>query len=636
MKISILAAGIATLTALIPLQAGTPKEASLSVLAAAAASGQKEAIARLRQAGQPGLDALIHRSSDLIQSMRSGDTPLSNPNAGKVRQLLDAVAQQRDAYASGLFWYTDFEAAKAAAKASGKRILSLRMLGRLDEEFSCANSRFFRTALYANRDVSTYLKDNYILHWKSVRPVPRITIDMGDGRRIERTITGNSIHYVLNADGVVLDALPGLYGPAAFLDALRRADSLANVNPQENRSGYANFHAQAAVEISRRWLADLGRVGETGGTVPAAAAPAAPVLSAGNLPVTFLPSATLAAGRAASKFGPEGPILRQMMPDGRLIFNSGPGPTPIGNGVLVVSNTTAGAAKNPEPITLGDRSAARLAHPISLTPSAISIPKTPTPTAMQAAPVAVSKSAGEVPILRRMNHGTIEERWPGPALPNVSLKNLETADTPAARLAQPISLTVPAPRILLPTATQAAPRALSKGIMETPILRQTMPDAKILLETAPPPAASSTGTLTERTTPALWKKLAEFHLSDAQLDEASRRFMMSKLPAARVSRAERSAGRALDASSPFARTLQNFEASMAEDTVRNEYLLHSQIHQWLATNPQLARDVEAMNSKVYAELFLTPNQDAWLGLVPENIYTALDDDGCPLDGGRSR
>ena len=75
------------------------------------------------------------------------------------------------------------------------------MLGKLTDEFSCANSRFFRTALYANKEISDYLRDNFVLHWQSVRPVPRVTVDFGDGRKLERTITGNSAHYVLDAAG---------------------------------------------------------------------------------------------------------------------------------------------------------------------------------------------------------------------------------------------------------------------------------------------------------------------------------------------------------------------------------------------------------------------------------------------------
>ena len=70
--------------------------------------------------------------------------------------------------------------------------------------------------LYSNADVSEYLKDHYVLHWKSVRPVPKVTIDYGDGRKLERTLTGNSIHYILDSEGRPIDAIPGLYGPFAF------------------------------------------------------------------------------------------------------------------------------------------------------------------------------------------------------------------------------------------------------------------------------------------------------------------------------------------------------------------------------------------------------------------------------------
>jgi len=115
---------------------------------------------------------------------------------------------QKDAYASHLYWYTDLDEAKRAAKAQNKPILTLRLLGNLNEEFSCANSRLFRAVLYPNSDVSKFLRENYILHWKSVRPAPRVTIDFGDGRKLERTITGNSAHYVLDADTGAVEGEP--------------------------------------------------------------------------------------------------------------------------------------------------------------------------------------------------------------------------------------------------------------------------------------------------------------------------------------------------------------------------------------------------------------------------------------------
>ena len=39
------------------------------------------------------------------------------------------------------------------------------------------------------------------------------------------------------------------------------------------------------------------------------------------------------------------------------------------------------------------------------------------------------------------------------------------------------------------------------------------------------------------------------------------------------------------------------------------------------------RDVDQLNQRIYAELFLTPDADPWLGLVDENVYTGIRDGG---------
>jgi hypothetical protein len=175
--------------------------------------------------GPGGLNLIFEENLPAIDAMREGlarNEP-SRPEWDRLRAALDSVARQRDAAWSGLYWYTDLTAAKKAADATGRPILSLRLLGNLDEELSCANSRFFRTVLYANAAISSELRHNWIVHWESVRPVPKITIDYGDGRKLERTITGNSLHYVLTNDGRVIDVLPGLWGPRDFLREIERA-----------------------------------------------------------------------------------------------------------------------------------------------------------------------------------------------------------------------------------------------------------------------------------------------------------------------------------------------------------------------------------------------------------------------------
>jgi len=203
--------------------AGSRTSAELATLAVSDdASASVPAIAELRAMGSVGLDALfVKYATDIGTLTKTGE---STDSWKRIANALDAVAMQKDAYTSHLYWYTDLEEAKRAAKAQKKPILTLRLLGNLNEEFSCANSRLFRAVLYSNSTVSKYLRDNYILHWKSVRPAPRITIDFGDGRKIERTITGNSIHYVLDANGTVIDAIPGLYTPAAFLKYVTQAN----------------------------------------------------------------------------------------------------------------------------------------------------------------------------------------------------------------------------------------------------------------------------------------------------------------------------------------------------------------------------------------------------------------------------
>ena len=78
---------------------------------------------------------------------------------------------------------------------------------------------------------------------------------------------------------------------------------------------------------------------------------------------------------------------------------------------------------------------------------------------------------------------------------------------------------------------------------------------------------------------------------------------------------------------PILRIVRAFEDAMTLDTVRNEYLLHRRIHEQFADKTALTTNVDALNEWVYAELFLTPSSDPWLGLAPRDIYTALDGDG---------
>ena len=111
---------------------------------------------------------------------------------------------------------------------------------------------------------------------------------------------------------------------------------------------------------------------------------------------------------------------------------------------------------------------------------------------------------------------------------------------------------------------------------------------------------------------AAWKKIAKLHSKVAILDERSIALIKRQNPTL--------------GDEDMRRLLRKFQELIALDTVRNEYLLHSKLYAWLMRDP-VRNDVEKLNEKVYASLFLTPSSDPWLGLFSTDVYTALDNGG---------
>jgi hypothetical protein len=387
------------------------------------------AIAELRSLGPEGLQTLLEVNGQQIGQYLANPTLAATPEWLRLTAALDAVSQQRNSYLSGLYWYTDMAQARKASVASGKPILSLRLLGKLTDELSCANSRFFRTVLYSNEEVASALRDRFILHWETVRPVPLITIDFGDGRKLVRTITGNSIHYILDPEGRLIDALPGLYGPNAFLTGLGEAETILkriHESKPENREGLlANYYRARINRISVNWLNDVKKIG----------------------------------------------------------------------------------GKEPEGVM-------------------------------------------------------IERDQNGDAL-------------------------------------SVAPLAVSKAMTETTMLRAMIYVSEAL------------GRITDE---EAWKKIAALHRDDAQLDQRS------------IGLIKRQTQGLPDAAKSLKRLLQTFQESVALDTIRNEYRLHTKLYSWLIVDRGRS-DLVALNEKIYAELFLTPRSDPWLGLLPGDVYTGLDNGG---------
>jgi hypothetical protein len=158
--------------------------------------------------------------------------------------------------------------------------------------------------------VSQFLRENFILHWKSVRPVPRVTIDFGDGRKVERTLTGNSIHYVLDSDGRPIDAIPGLYGPAAFVKVLNQVLTAFRSIPPPGPAREASlraYHQSAKEAAAAEFKAEIRRSGARLNPEPASE----------SFAFLSLPDAVRAARLAASKAAIEIKTVKSISETGR-------------------------------------------------------------------------------------------------------------------------------------------------------------------------------------------------------------------------------------------------------------------------------------------------------------------------------
>lgn len=90
--------------------------------------------------------------------------------------------------------------------------------------------------LFSQTEIAAYINQNFEPVWQSVRPVPQVSIDFGNGNIIKRTLNGNIATYVCTADGTVVDILPGIYQPTAFLESLKTIEKIANSLPAEGNT----------------------------------------------------------------------------------------------------------------------------------------------------------------------------------------------------------------------------------------------------------------------------------------------------------------------------------------------------------------------------------------------------------------
>ncbi len=106
--------------------------------------------------------------------------------------------------------------------------------------------------LFSNATVAAYINNNFEPAWQSVRPVPTVKIDFGNGHTITRTLHGNVATYLCSTDGKVLDIIAGVYDPEAYLLRLADYSLLADYDQQsgaDREKRIKDYHQQQAQSL---------------------------------------------------------------------------------------------------------------------------------------------------------------------------------------------------------------------------------------------------------------------------------------------------------------------------------------------------------------------------------------------------
>jgi hypothetical protein len=109
--------------------------------------------------------------------------------------------------------------------------------------------------LFSKDSVAGFINASFEPTWVSVRPVPIVRIDFGDGNVMTRTLHGNILTSVCTSDGLILDSLPGIYTEDVYRDRLNQLRLLAQYagkRPVKDRAAIVRaYHPNAAVALTK-------------------------------------------------------------------------------------------------------------------------------------------------------------------------------------------------------------------------------------------------------------------------------------------------------------------------------------------------------------------------------------------------
>lgn len=112
--------------------------------------------------------------------------------------------------------------------------------------------------LFSNEKVAATISENFEPVWVSVRPVPRVTIDFGNGKVIKRTLHGNVATLVCEPSGDIVDILPGVYEADTYLERLLELKWLHEIY-KTDATALRRYHTRRSKQATDRPTGDTSR-----------------------------------------------------------------------------------------------------------------------------------------------------------------------------------------------------------------------------------------------------------------------------------------------------------------------------------------------------------------------------------------
>jgi hypothetical protein len=122
-----------------------------------------------------------------------------------------------------------------------------------------------------------------------------------------------------------------------------------------------------------------------------------------------------------------------------------------------------------------------------------------------------------------------------------------------------------------------------------------------------------------------WSQIAARHFQETAFDPQSTELIESKFPTAWDAAQLTMSKVAVE--TPALKALRKLQQSVAADTVRDNYMFRPQILTFLEEAQAHGFTLDQINNWVYAQVFLTPKDDPWLGFAPQDVFSGIAQNG---------